>query len=249
MIGRGPGRIAARLLCAAASAALASVAVAQAVPQQQPPPPDAELDPNAPLAPMPDIGVEWPDLEARETAPASPKPGGPAVATPAGDIRYSFAVEGLERAFGGGRFAYRVQGAVGAGGRPQEDCQCRADRPPFARRRRSPCRIAAQPGLLRCRGRNAHFDQHGSAVGRARGRARRTISFLIGRASRPRGRRAGSRAASPDLRGQAGRPGHCRTGHRRWSRIDDCARRTRFCRGQGRRAGHRDRPPLRTPPP
>src|SRR6476661_6086420 len=99
MIGRGPGRIAARLLCAAAAAAIASAAGAQAVPPQAPPPSasePAELDPNAPLAPMPDIGVAWPDLDVRDTTPAPAQQAGPAAAsTPNGDIRYAFAVEGL----------------------------------------------------------------------------------------------------------------------------------------------------------
>ena len=53
-------RAAARLLCAAAFAASACPAVlAQAVPDAQLP----ELDPSAPLDPMPDIGVDWPDLD------------------------------------------------------------------------------------------------------------------------------------------------------------------------------------------
>jgi len=30
--------------------------------QAFPPPPPAELDPNAPLDPMPDIGLDWPEL-------------------------------------------------------------------------------------------------------------------------------------------------------------------------------------------
>ena len=56
----------------AASAALASTpALAQVTqaPTQTPPPPvpdAAELDPSAPLAPMPDLGVDWPDLNAKE---------------------------------------------------------------------------------------------------------------------------------------------------------------------------------------
>jgi translocation and assembly module TamA len=63
MSGRGSRLEAARLLCAAAAATLASVeASAQTSPQ--PPTDPAELDPNAPLAPMPDLGVAWPDLKA-----------------------------------------------------------------------------------------------------------------------------------------------------------------------------------------
>src|SRR5690348_6815789 len=106
MTGRGSSAGAARLLCAAASAALASAPVlgqAAPPPAQQPQPTEpAELDPNAPLAPMPDIGVEWPDLNAKETAPPPP----PAATTPqkgkaaavqdgSGDIRYAVTVDGL----------------------------------------------------------------------------------------------------------------------------------------------------------
>ena len=39
---------------------------AQVTPQSTDP---AELDPSAPLDPMPDLGVEWPDLNAPEPAP------------------------------------------------------------------------------------------------------------------------------------------------------------------------------------
>src|SRR5437868_2980971 len=85
---------------AAASALLPGALLAQAVPTPAPasvPPDPAELNPNAPLAPLPDLGVAWPDLNARETAPP------PAQATTAkrqrapvaGDLRYAVQVEGL----------------------------------------------------------------------------------------------------------------------------------------------------------
>src|SRR5687767_9836915 len=73
-IGRGAARA-----CALAGAgfALATPALAQ----QAPPPPasGAEIDPSAPLDPMPDLGVAWPDLNQPD---ASPDPVGelPAVA-------------------------------------------------------------------------------------------------------------------------------------------------------------------------
>jgi translocation and assembly module TamA len=74
-----------------------------------PPPTDpAELDPNAPLAPMPDLGIDWPDLDARDSAApaapaASPEPGASPTPTPApptvaetgGEIHYTVEVEGL----------------------------------------------------------------------------------------------------------------------------------------------------------
>ncbi len=101
MSGRGSRLEAARLLCAAAAATLASVeASAQTSPQ--PPTDPAELDPNAPLDPMPDLGVAWPDLKASDTpAPAVTVPGSTpskpqsGAATVTGNIRYTLRVEGL----------------------------------------------------------------------------------------------------------------------------------------------------------
>jgi translocation and assembly module TamA len=103
MTGWGSRRRAARLLCAAATLTLGSTAsIAQTAPpqpQSQPPlpPPDAaELDPSAPLAPLPDLGVDWPDLNTRDTA-------APAAVTAmtqqsdegAGQVRYTWTLEGL----------------------------------------------------------------------------------------------------------------------------------------------------------
>jgi translocation and assembly module TamA len=87
--------VAARLLCAAATAALWT-AVAQA--QAAPPPPDpAELDPNAPLDAMPDLGVDWPDLNATETTPAGSAPSTQKTtsAERTGETRYTVDIEGL----------------------------------------------------------------------------------------------------------------------------------------------------------
>ena len=99
--------MAARLLCAAAVASLcASRSTAQAVPPPEPVGP-AELDPNAPLATMPDLGVAWPDLNAADTTPAqNPAPNEAAAPKPqksksksgaevTGNIRYSWTIEGL----------------------------------------------------------------------------------------------------------------------------------------------------------
>jgi translocation and assembly module TamA len=75
----------------------------------QPPPDAAELDPNAPLAPLPDLGVAWPELNPKEASPAAAAPSTPtssprAVAKSqasapapdaAGNIRYTVAVEGI----------------------------------------------------------------------------------------------------------------------------------------------------------
>jgi translocation and assembly module TamA len=87
--------LAARLLCAAALSALTcQTALAQTPAASEP-----ELDPSAPLAPLPDLGVEWPDLntpeqtvapfEGSSAAPAAP------VTEATTDQRYTVIVEGL----------------------------------------------------------------------------------------------------------------------------------------------------------
>ena len=65
MISRAMGRGRACLL-AAAACGLALPAPARA---QQPAPDPTELDPNAPLDPMPDLGVEWPDMNQPDPVP------------------------------------------------------------------------------------------------------------------------------------------------------------------------------------
>jgi translocation and assembly module TamA len=104
MSGRGPVSGAARLLCAVGCVTLSTApALAQIAPAPPPPPStQPELDPNAPMAPMPDLGVDWPDLNAKDTV-LSPQPGTPiAQPTPragtteaTGTIRYTVDVEGL----------------------------------------------------------------------------------------------------------------------------------------------------------
>jgi translocation and assembly module TamA len=70
--------------------ALASALPAQTVPA--PPPPEPELDPNAPLADLPDLGVAWPDLSK---APAeTPDPA--ARTASADELRYGYRLEGVE---------------------------------------------------------------------------------------------------------------------------------------------------------
>ena len=95
-MGRG-----ARLLCAAAVLPLIpTISVAPPPsPQQQSPPPDAaELDPSAPLAPLPGLGVEWPDLNAKDQAAptaATPTTAAPSIDEAGGDIRYGWTIEGI----------------------------------------------------------------------------------------------------------------------------------------------------------
>jgi translocation and assembly module TamA len=104
MSGRGSVLGTARLLCAAGSAALfAAPTFAQPVPPQTVPPQPAdaaEVDPNAPLAPMPDLGVEWPDLNGTDGAVAPPPSTTPnsadaKVSEASGNIHYTVEVEGL----------------------------------------------------------------------------------------------------------------------------------------------------------
>ncbi|HET8533987.1 MAG TPA: BamA/TamA family outer membrane protein [Sphingomicrobium sp.] len=89
--------VVARLLCAAGTAALAcSPAVAQQAPQQ---PDSADIDPSAPLAPMPDIGVPWPDLGKAPPDEAGPETSseGAAVTDTSVERGYTIAIDGLER--------------------------------------------------------------------------------------------------------------------------------------------------------
>jgi translocation and assembly module TamA len=98
MSGRGSARSAARLLCAAV---VCCVSAPPAFGQSAPPPDSPDLDPSAPLAPMPDLGVDWPDLNAKD----EPVPPGtvaapaalPAAAASEGpsERKYTLAIEGL----------------------------------------------------------------------------------------------------------------------------------------------------------
>ena len=92
MRARGWARMAARLSCAAAAALACHVPVAA---QQRG---SAELDPAAPLEPLPDLGVEWPDMNApissepEEEAPNAEAP----VRIGAAEMRhFSIALEGI----------------------------------------------------------------------------------------------------------------------------------------------------------
>ena len=91
MIGRGKAQAAARLLFAAAVVPLCPAAVAA---QTADPLDLGELDPSAPLEPLPDLGVEWPTLDP-EPAPAAAVQA--SVASQEADLRYSVSIEGLER--------------------------------------------------------------------------------------------------------------------------------------------------------
>jgi translocation and assembly module TamA len=119
MSGRGSTRKAALLFCAAAVLALAA---SPGFAQQATPPPDpAELDPSAPLDPMPDLGVPWPDMNAPDQAKppeagAQVPPPPPETADETGERKYTIAIEGLN-ALGGAEDllkAFRDQSALEA---------------------------------------------------------------------------------------------------------------------------------------
>jgi translocation and assembly module TamA len=96
-------------MCAAAAGLACAVPLSA---QTQPPTPPqtsvpdaAELDPSAPLAPMPELGVEWPDLDRDGLAPepigeegtAATAAGRPDATSDAGsELKYELAVTGLD---------------------------------------------------------------------------------------------------------------------------------------------------------
>ncbi len=127
MTGRGSRVGAGRLLWAAGCGALFAVpAWAQTAPVEQVPPASSEpseLDPNAPLAPMPDLGVDWPNIDAKEAEPAA-QPQAPEAQKAASDLtteasgtlRYTWLVEGLSSVGGAQNLlaAFRKQSTLEA---------------------------------------------------------------------------------------------------------------------------------------
>jgi len=94
-MGRG---VATAIVAAGAGLALGQPALAQ-----QPTPSSSDLDPSAPLDPLPDLGVAWPDMEAGEPAPLASPQTPAATAAPSARIddsaaaqRYSVAIDGLD---------------------------------------------------------------------------------------------------------------------------------------------------------
>ena len=151
---------------------------------------------------MPDLGVDWPDLNAKDAArsAADPRradrsrPRATAVTTTPASFATRSRSKGL-RPIGDAEellHAFRQQSALEAD--RKEPGQRRADRPPRARRRRTAGRAAAQPGLLRrrrsSRGSSAPAMRCSVVLDRRPGRA---ISLRIGRAARARGGRARTR--------------------------------------------------------
>jgi translocation and assembly module TamA len=89
--GRGvAAALAALLLCACPGALLAQEQPPPADPLDQPP-----LDPSAPLDPLPDLGVEWPDMEQATDDSIADRPD-PGIADADAERRYSIRIEGLD---------------------------------------------------------------------------------------------------------------------------------------------------------
>jgi len=85
-----------RLLSAAAAGALSTAGVAQQT-AAQPQTPSADINPLAPLAPMPDIGVDWPTIgnqQSPQPIPGQPQPLSVETTT---DRSYTISLEGLDR--------------------------------------------------------------------------------------------------------------------------------------------------------
>ena len=96
MINRGCRRLSARLFSAAASGALSTATFAQQG-AAQPKLPSADIDPSAPLASMPDIGVDWPtigkEVQQRQIQGENPAP----VTESTMGRRYTINIQGLDR--------------------------------------------------------------------------------------------------------------------------------------------------------
>ncbi|HEU5482202.1 MAG TPA: hypothetical protein VFU80_03790, partial [Sphingomicrobium sp.] len=84
----------ARLLCAAAAAALCSVPTLA----QQPPEDPADVDASEPLDPMPDLGVDWPDLSKTPQEPLDDEPAPEEqIVTDTAERHYTITIDGLQR--------------------------------------------------------------------------------------------------------------------------------------------------------
>ena len=82
------------LLCAAAGLFVCTIPCARAQESGTTVAPQSSgLDPQSPLAPMPGLGVDWPDLDA-----APPEPADPAAPTEmTGEARYSYRIDGINQ--------------------------------------------------------------------------------------------------------------------------------------------------------
>ena len=97
---------------------LASPAMAQAPPQPPVPSDPTELDPSAPLDALPDLGVDWPDLNAQDQAPAAqPGQAETTAVEDSGERKYAIVIQGLGTVGNGENLlkAFRLQSVLEAG--------------------------------------------------------------------------------------------------------------------------------------
>ena len=151
MVSRATGRGRACLLAAAAC----GLVLAMPARAQQTAPDPAELDPNAPLDPMPDLGVEWPDMDkpdpvpepepvqAGET-PAAEEAADQAIEDSAAARRYTYRVDGLEAVADAAPLLerFKQQSAL------KKDEKHPANAAQIDRRARCRCRVADQPAAV-----------------------------------------------------------------------------------------------------
>ena len=241
--------------CARPRSALAMPALAPDRAAAAPPPDPAELDPSAPLDPMPDLGVDWPDLETDADRPPATR-AAPAERRRAGRQRTSRRTQAPNCITASPSRAWRPIGrrdelldgvppAVGAAQGPQGRGQCRPDRPPLARRRR-----AARPSC--CAARAIMMPMVEPRIERGR-------EHRCGSCSQRRARRRNTASQSVELPGleaagaeapklreafavKAGDPVIAEDVIAAERRAHGRARRAGVRAGQGRRAGHRGRP-------
>ena len=130
-------------MAGAAGLGLALIAPAFA---QSMPPNSAELDPSAPLDPLPDLGVEWPDLNAPEAEATPAETPQDETITDSDGRRYSWAVRGIDEIGDREKLIadFEAQSALHAGRREA------ANPAQIERRSRSDADLLAE--LLRSRG-------------------------------------------------------------------------------------------------
>ena len=191
---RGGARAVAWLLCAAAAAALCAAAGRRPAGAARRPP----LDPSAPLDPMPDIGVDWPDL-GDEPADQPTADRGTQAAEPladaAAELQYSVAIEGLDRVGDAAsrRATFDTQSALIEGGAR------RANAAQVQRRSEADAELLAE--LLRSRGYydaevEPRLEPQGPALSRSRSTPSRASNIASSRSSLPGWKPPGPRRRS-----------------------------------------------------
>ena len=225
-----------RLSCAAASLAIVA---APAFAQASDP---TELDPTAPMAPLPDLGVDWPDMNAPDAPPptdagteALPKP---VAIDAAEERRYTVVIEGLQ----GVDEEPAIAKAFDAQSALREGRGQAANAAQIDRRSRADADLLAE--LLRSRG---YYDatvdpriETAQQALRVDSRSRGGASVHLPDRSELPGLklgRPGSRGSAQGVRRPRRRRGHCRGRHKGRDGPSGRARRTRLC--ASRKSGSR----------